>query len=1034
MKHYRFRWITRLKLLLFLFSLLIAVLIPCFKIVAADQAVDFARDIQPIFEMVCYQCHGPKKSLGQLRLDNGNLALRGGISGAAIIPGNAKGSLLIRRLLGEGGEARMPMGGDPLKPEQIELIGKWIDQGAFWPGVEKRVELAKHWAYLKPVRPNLPQVENTAWVRNPIDRFILARLEKEGLRPSPEASKETIIRRLYLDLIGLPPDPKEVDQFVADTSPGAYEKLVDRLLASLHFGERWALPWLDLARYADSNGYERDVPRIMWKYRDWVINAFNRDLSFDKFTVEQLAGDMLPNATLDQKIATGFHRNTMLNQEGGVDDEEARWETLIDRVNTTGAVWLGSTIGCAQCHNHKYDPFSQKEYYKLLAFFDNYEYTIYQQPGNEGWAVEPEIEMPALEQAGKRAKLQSEIKKLEEGLKSDTPELASAQAEWERRLTEAQAGWVIIDPLEVSAANGTTLTKLNDKSVLASGADPDLETYTVVAKSNLQGIIGIRLEALPDTKLPRGGPGRDIYGNFILNGFEVEVTTPDSATKALKFKEVAADEYLNAYRGTTAPTNFTPANLLVMGNEIGWGVDALKRDERLGYQLVFTLDAPLSATGDVIFNVKLKFGSEYNRRQSIGRFRLSVTASPESMLVASLPAELRPILAIPPAKRTAGQTEDMANEFLTTTPLLKAERDRVAGLQRELNTIRIEKALVIQERMGFERPSTFLRDRGSFTNIGEKVFADTPTILPPLGASRMPNRLGLAYWLVDAENPLTSRVTVNRFWEQIFGRGLVETSEDFGSQGERPSHPELLDWLADEFREKGWSMKSILRLLVTSATYRQSSRVTPTLLERDKYNRLLARGPRFRVDAEVVRDIGLTASGLLNRTVGGPSVSPSQSARAEERYRRGLYTSIRRTTPPPSMTAFDAPSREFCTVRRIRTNTPLQALTVLNDPIFFEMARGMARRILSEAGPELQARLSYSFRLCLARRPVTKEIDMLATLYRQQLERFTKNPEAAKALLRGFVNESEQAKLTELAAWTVVSNTLLSLDETLTKE
>ena len=1023
-----------LKVLLCLFCFIGSVITPYFTGAAANQSVDFARDIQPIFEAVCYQCHGAKKSLGQLRLDNGTLALKGGISGRAIIPGNARGSLLIRRLLGEGGEARMPMGGDPLKPEQIELISKWIDQGAVWPGLEQRDELAKHWAYLKPVRQDLPQVKNIAWVRNTIDRFILARLEKEGLTPSPEASKETIIRRLYLDLIGLPPDPKEVDQFVADNSPGAYEKLVDRLLASPHYGERWALPWLDLARYADSNGYERDVPRIMWKYRDWVINAFNRDLSFDKFTIEQLAGDMLPNATLDQKIATGFHRNTMLNQEGGVDDEEARWETLIDRVNTTGAVWLGSTIGCAQCHNHKYDPYSQKEYYKLLAFFDNYEYTIYQQPGNEGWVVEPEIEMPAPEQAEKRAKLQAEIDKLEEDLISVTPELASAQVEWERRLTESQAGWVIIDPMEVSAANGTTLTKLNDKSILASGADPDLETYTIVAQSNLQGIVGIRLEALPHTKLPRGGPGRDIYGNFILNGFEVEVTAPDKTAKALKFKEAAADEYLNAYRGTTAPTNFTPANLLMQGNEIGWGVDALKRDERLAYQLVFTLDAPLTTTGDTTLKIKLKFGSVFNRRQSIGRFRLSVTASPESLHVASLPAELRPILAISSAKRTAGQTKDMTNEFLTTTPLLKAKRDRLAQLQGELSAIRIEKALVIQERAGFERPSTFLRERGSFTNIGERVFADTPAILPPLGPSRMPNRLGLAYWLVDAENPLTSRVTVNRFWEQIFGHGLVETSEDFGSQGERPSHPELLDWLAVEFREKGWSVKSFLRMLVTSATYRQSSRVTPTLLERDKYNRLLARGPRFRVDAEMVRDIGLTASGLLTRTVGGPSVNPSQATKAEERYRRGIYTSIRRTTPPPSMTAFDAPSREFCTVRRVRTNTPLQALTLLNDPVFFEMAHGMARRILIEAEPELNARITYSFRLCLARQPVAQEIEMLASLYRKQLEHFTKNPEAAKALLRGSVKEGEQAKLSALAAWTVVSNTLLSLDETLTKE
>jgi Protein of unknown function (DUF1549)/Protein of unknown function (DUF1553)/Planctomycete cytochrome C len=1061
--------VKRGKLLLCLFCVAVASA-PGASGSAADQAVDFARDIRPIFEAACYKCHGPRIARGQLRLDDKKSALKGGISGAAIIPGDAGKSLLLRRILGEGGEARMPMGGVPLKPAQVDLIRKWIDQGAEWADGETgrrsdgaiEREAPKHWAYIKPARPELPPVKNVAWARNPIDRFILARLEKEGLAPSPEAAKETLVRRVYLDLTGLPPSPKEVDQFLADASPDAYEKLVDRLLASPHYGERWARPWLDLARYADSNGYERDVPRVMWKYRDWVINALNKDMPFDQFTVEQIAGDMLPNATLDQKIATGFHRNTMLNQEAGVDDEEARWETLIDRVNTTGTVWLGATIGCAQCHNHKYDPFTQKEYYKLLAFFDNYEYTIYQQPGNEGWVVEPEIEMPAPEQAARRADLLAEIKSLEERLKTVTPELAAAQADWERKGAEAQADWVTLDPSEMSADNGTTLTKLEDRSILATGANPDTETYTLVARANLQNVTGVRLEALPHEKSPRGGPGRDIYGNFILNRLEVEVSPAGSPSEArrLKFKEAKADEYLDAYRGTSAPTDFTPANLLDETNEVGWGVDALKRDERLAYQLVLTLDKPLTMEGETLLKVRLKFGSEFNRRQSIGRFRLSVTSAQYPAFVTGLPAELRPILAIPPARRDAAQKESLAKEFLAATPLLKAERDRLAKLQKELYAIRIDRALVMRERPSFERPSTFLRARGSYTNIGEKVYADTPAVLPPLPANRMPNRLGLAYWLVDEENPLTSRVTVNRFWEQIFGRGLVETSEDFGTQGERPSHPELLDWLAVTFREgekerqgdketrgqgdKGnpqsqspyqqsmsWSMKSLLRLVVTSATYRQSSRVTPALRERDPYNRLLARGPRFRVEAEMVRDIGLTASGLLNRAVGGVSVNPSPMVRPEDRYRRGLYTSIRRTTPPPSMTAFDAPSREFCTVRRPRTNTPLQALTVLNDPVFFDFARGMARRVLTEAGPELRDRLIYGFRLCVSRRPNEKEIDELAALYQRQFDRFAKDGAAARALLK---DADAQTNLSELAAWTVVSNTLLSLDESLTKE
>ncbi|HEX5082544.1 MAG TPA: PSD1 and planctomycete cytochrome C domain-containing protein, partial [Blastocatellia bacterium] len=842
---------------------------PFFRNAAANQDIDFARDIQPIFEAACYKCHGPKSARGQLRLDGRTPALKGGVSGAAIIPGDAKKSLLLRRILGEDGEARMPMGGDPLDAAQIELIRKWIDQGAKWPGAGTESAIQKHWSYIKPVRPPLPQVKNRSWARNPIDHFILARLEKENLAPSPEATKETLIRRVYLDLTGLPPSPREVDQFLADASPDAYEKLVDRLLASPHYGERWARPWLDLARYADSNGYERDTPRLMWKYRDWVINALNKDMPFDQFTVEQIAGDMLPAATIDQKIATGFHRNTMLNQEAGVDDEEARWETLIDRVNTTGTVWLAATIGCAQCHNHKYDPFTQKEYYKLLAFFDNGEYTTYQQPGNEGWVVEPEIEMPAPEQAARRAELQAEIKNLEERLKTVTPALAAAQTNWERKFTEAQADWVSLNPSEISADNGTTLTRLDDGSILATGANPDNETYTVVAKAGLQGVTGIRLEALPHQKSPRGGPGRDIYGNFILNRFEVDVSPAGSPgeTRRLKFKEAKADEYLDAYRGTSAPTNFTPANLLDETSEIGWGVDALKRDERLSYQLVVTLDKPLTTAGEALLKIRLKFGSEFNRRQSIGRFRLSITSTQDPTFVASLPAELRPILAVPPDRRGATQKAALTQEFLATTPLLKAERDRLAKLQEELYAIRIDRALVMRERASFERPSTFLRARGSYTNVGEKVYADTPAVLPPLPANRMPNRLGLAYWLVDEENPLTSRVTVNRLWEQIFGRGIVETSEDFGTQGERPSHPELLDWLAVEFMEGGisaasgservgdakgslatvrgtepWSLKDMLRLIVTSATYRQSSVTTAALRERDPYNRLLAHG------------------------------------------------------------------------------------------------------------------------------------------------------------------------------------------------
>ncbi|MGH9936941.1 MAG: DUF1549 domain-containing protein, partial [Blastocatellia bacterium] len=505
--------------------------------------IDFKRQVEPIFARSCYQCHGARSAMGQLRLDSKELALKGGLSGPSIIPGDGQQSLLMRRIHSEGGEgneARMPMGGPPLKPAEIALIRRWIDQGANWTEGDgatgrrgdgaKESELAKHWAYVKPGRPALPKVKNQSWVRNPIDAFILARLEKEGLKPSPEADRATLLRRVYLDVIGLPPSVKEVDEFLADRSPDAYEKAVDRLLADERYGERWARPWLDLARYADSNGYEKDNLRVAWKFRDWVISAFNKDMPFDQFTIEQIAGDMLPNATIDRKIATGFHRNTMVNQEGGIDPEESRFEILVDRVGTTATVWLGSTIACAQCHNHKYDPFSQKDFYRLMAFFDNAEYQIgYQSPGedNSRYILEPQISLPTPEQEVRRVALEDEIKQIEAKLKTQTPELDAEQAKWERELLDEQSKWTTLDPIKFKSTGGATLKKLDDKSVLASGAAEEQDVYVITAKTDLKNITAMRVEALPDASLPKGGPGRDPYGNFLLTGIEHEVASPD---------------------------------------------------------------------------------------------------------------------------------------------------------------------------------------------------------------------------------------------------------------------------------------------------------------------------------------------------------------------------------------------------------------------------------------------------------------------------------------------------------------------------
>jgi mono/diheme cytochrome c family protein len=1029
-----------------------------------DGKVDFKRDIEPIFAASCYQCHGATKAAGQLRLDAKPAAMKGGISGAIIVPGNSRQSRLLARLLGEGGEKQMPLGGDPLTPQQIELVRRWIDQGAVWPDGDGAMErrgggaTPRHWAYVKPARPALPQVKNQSWVRNPIDNFVLARLEKEGLAPAPEASKETLLRRVYLDLIGLPPTVKEIDEFLSDTSPDAYEKVVDRLLASPHYGERWARPWLDLARYADSNGYEKDSLRVMWKYRDWVINALNADMPFDQFTVEQIAGDMLPDPTIDQKIATGFHRNTLLNQEGGTDPEEQHYEVLVDRVNTTASVWLGSTLACAQCHNHKYDPFTQRDYYKLYAIFDNADYQIRGVAKFERYVWEPQLELPTPEQEAKRKTLNDEIAKLEMKLRTQTPELDAAMAKWEELMRTEPQNWTALMPKAYRSAGGTTLTKQPDNSLLASGATPEFDEYVITAEAspNPSGqISALMVEAMTDPSLPRNGPGRDLYGHFILSTVEA---TADG--KALQFADGNWDDGLGRF---DAKTFFNYDMSQVADRPRGWLINAMNDEVRMNRVAVFTLDKPLVTNKPVQLTIRLKFLAG-GLCQGIGRVRLSITGGDDPLRITRVSAELKKVLNMPPDKRTEKQKAALAERFRQVTPLLKADRDRLEALRDSVKNLGIVTALIMQEKPGSDRPSDWVRERGNFASKGEKVYAGTPAVLPPLPEGAPANRLGLAKWLVDESNPLTARVTVNRAWEQFFGRGIVETSEDFGTQGAPPSHPELLDWLAVALMEgrygsrsggdrvgagessSAWGMKKLHRLIVTSATYKQDSTVSPALQERDPYNRLLARGPRFRVEAEMVRDISLSASGLLSGKIGGPSVMPPQPdgiwrnpysndkwmvSKGEDRYRRGLYTFIRRTSPYPAMMTFDATSREVCTVRRVRTNTPLQSLTLLNDDAAMEMARALAKRMALEIDGDAKARVEYGFRLCATRRPKPEELDRLVALFNQQLTNYKASPQTAEQLLKG---EARELPAQELAAWTIVANVLLNLDETLTKQ
>jgi mono/diheme cytochrome c family protein len=1039
-------------------------------VVSAQQSIDFTRDIQPIFTAYCVGCHGAKKAAGQLRLDNKAAAMKGGISGAIIVPHNAKASILLTRVTGSDGQAKMPMGGDPLQPAQIELLRQWLEQGAIWPSNDEsqianlKSEIATHWAYVKPKRPTIPAVKNQAWIRNPIDAFVLARLEKEGLQPSSEANKETLLRRVYLDLIGLPPSVKEMDEFLNDNAPNAYEKVVDKLLASQHYGERWARPWLDLARYADSNGYEKDNLRTMWKYRDWVINALNADMPFDQFTIEQLAGDMLPKLSdekraQDQLIATGFHRNTLINQEGGIDPEEARFEILVDRVNTTATVWLGSTMACAQCHNHKYDPFSQRDYYRLYAFFNSsaWEYG-YQGEGMDEttrWVKEPVLDLPTPEQDAKRKVIEAETTELQTKLKTQTPELDAAQAAWERAMLDEEKQWTVLEPNEVKAVSGATLTKQADKSVLASGANPEAETYVITAKTDLKNITALRLEAMTDASLPKGGPGRDPYGNFLLTGLEVEATPANGKPQLIAFKSASVD---NQASRIEPKKFFTQAgDTPPIDKPTGWLVNATSDTTRVHRNAVFIAEKPF---GGATLTIKLKqLGGSVG--QGIGRFRLSVTTSKEPTKITTVPATQKPVLWLAAAARTPKQAKDLASLHRSLTPLLKADRERLSALQKELRDLQIVTALVLGEKLGYEKPSAPLRLRGSFLSPGEKVYADVPAFLPSLPETLPYNRLGLAKWLVSEDNPLTARVTVNRFWEAFFGRGLVLTSEDFGTQGETPSHPELLDWLACEFMnaERGtmnannaqrWSMKAIHRLIVMSATYRQSSSIPRSSLsvptsDLDPYNRLLARGPRFRLEAEMIRDLGLTASGLLSRKLGGPSVFPLQpegiwtspyssekwrTSEGEDRYRRSLYTFIRRTAPFPQMMTFDGTSRETCTVRRVRTNTPLQALTLLNDEAAMDNARGLAARMLREGGATLPTRLTYGFRTCLTRKPEAAELERLLALYKQQLANFTTQPNTARKIIK----DSKAANKAEFAALTMVANVLLNLDETVTKE
>ncbi len=1030
---------------------------------AQTQSIDFTRDIEPIFRANCAGCHGEKKAAGQLRLDNKALAMKGGINGAVIVPGKSAESRLVHRILGEGGEKRMPLGGEALKPEQIQLIRAWIDQGAVWP-VDAGLRtpdagLPKHWAFVAPKRPALPTLKNPAWVRTPIDAFVLAELEKHGLQPSPEADRTTLIRRLYLDLLGLPPTPNEVDAFVADAAPDAWEKLVERVLANPHYGERWGRWWLDAARYADTNGYEKDRTRSIWPYRDWVIKALNQDLSFDRFAIEQLAGDLLPNPTLDQRVATGFLRNSMLNQEGGTDPEQFRVEGVIDRVDAIGKAFLGLTVNCAQCHTHKFDPIQHSEYYRFYAFLNNDD--------------EPEIEVPDAKLTAARNEILAKVAKVEDEAMAKDPDLAKRMAAWEAKVRTYDIPWTPLKTDDIYAAFGVKFDVREDGSFVARGDNATTNNYIVRVKSDLKKITGFRIELLTDPNLPRTGPGRAPDGSFYFSEFAVEAARPDKPEALEKV----------ALSGATADfslPDFPAANVIDGNMKTHWYSDAGPVRRNQDRQFVFTTAQPVGYDGGayLVFQIAQKRDDTIDSDQkqpNIGRFRLSVTDAPNPT-VDPLPANIRRLLAVPAAQRTPAQQREIFGFYRTADPAYAEANKKIDEIMKEWPYGPTTLALVTRQVPRVTR----VFKRGDWKRPGDVVTPGVPASLHPLQKDAPPNRLGLAKWIVDRDNPLTARVIVNRIWQQYFGQGLVTTPEDFGSRCELPSHPALLDWLAVEFMSGGegerasgragdktgvrmaadrrppttdhrsWSIKHIHRLIVNSATYRQSSKVTPKLLEADPYNRWIARMPRLRVEAEIIRDISLAASGLLNPKIGGPSVYPPlpagvmdlayagfkwENASGQDRFRRGMYIFWKRSVPYPAMTAFDQPNGESSCTRRVTSNTPLQALTTLNDKTFMEAAQGLALRVWKEGGGDDQAKMTYAFRLCVGRKPDAFELGKLMGLLEEQKKYFAGRTAAAVYVTaRDLTEIPDDLDLHQVAPWTIVARVLLNMDETITRE
>jgi mono/diheme cytochrome c family protein len=1020
---------------------------------AAAPAIDFNCDVAPIFVKHCHECHGPKKQEGGLRLDNRQAALGGGDLKNDLLPGKSGESLIWTAIAGRTDQVeRMPLDREPLAPELIDRIAKWIDAGAPWPesSTADSRDTRQHWAFQSPVRPAVPAVKDPSWVRNAIDAFVLAGLDSQGLAPSPRAERATLLRRLSLDLIGLPPSVEELDVFLADQSDRAFERQLERLLASPHYGEKWGRHWLDVARYADSDGFEKDKSRNVWMYRDWVVEAFNRNLPYDQFVIEQIAGDQLPKANQAQRVATGFLRNSMLNEEGGIDPEQFRMEAMFDRMDALGKSVLGLTIQCCQCHNHKFDPITQEEYYRLFAFFNN------------DHEAQPTVYPP--EDAALRDAILQQVREIEARLRAETPVWQERLAKWEASATPPAVDWQVLSPVVYEdSGGGAKLSLLDDQSMLCAGYAPTHATFKIVGHTKLAKISALKLELLTDPNLPRRGPGRSFKGTCALTQIKLEAKPAGGDAKAAEFKFAKASADFEQTESPLEP-NFDdrsgkkrvvgPVALAIDGkDETAWAIDAGPAERNQDREAVFQLEKPIESAEGAELTISLiqnhgGWNSDDHQNNLLGRFRISLAAEADAQADA-IPKRIRKLLAIPPAKRSQLDRDAIFAYWRTTVPEWKDVNERVARLLAgwpEGTT-----ALVLEAR---ETPrETHLLKRGDFLKPGDAVIAGVPGILHPLSAVAAPTRLTLARWLTDRRSPTTARVYVNRVWQAYFGTGIVSTSEDFGLQSEPPSHRELLDWLACEFMDNGWDIKHLHRLIVGSATYQQGSKINPDVYARDPYNRLLARGARVRVEGETVRDIALAASGRLNPKLGGASIYAPipesllalsyapltwNAETGPDRYRRALYTFRRRSLPYPALQNFDTPNGDFSCTRRPRSNTPLQALTTLNEAIFVECAQALAVRALESPGPDDAARLTFAFRSCASRPPTAGECRALEELLAKTRQRIAEgwiNPHEI-ATGKNALPERLPAGSTpaQLAAYTIVARVLLNLDETITKE